>query len=149
MQAASPSDVAFDPAAHGWTHEPEDGFLGLVGPIWMRRDATGTRFGFVADRQHANLLGVVQGGMMMTFADRGLGMLAWEAADGRPSVTLSFDMQFMGPGRIGTFIELSGEAVRRTASFVFMRGLVTSGSDALAVCQGSWKVRFDPPARAV
>lgn len=46
-------------------------------PIWERRDADGMHYGFVADPRHANLLGVVQGGMLMTFADRALGLCAW------------------------------------------------------------------------
>ena len=129
----------FDPGRHGWTHEVEDGFIGLVGPIWSKRLPAGTRYGFLAEARHANLIGVVQGGMIMTFADRGLGIMAWDAAD-RACVTVSFETQFVGAGRIGSFIELSGEVVRRTSGFVFMRGLVTSGDDVLATCQGGWKI---------
>lgn len=132
--------AAVDPAADGWTSEPESGFIGLVGPFWSRPDAGGRRFGFVAEARHANLVGIVQGGMMMTFADRGLGLLALDATGGRPSVTVSFETQFVGAGRIGSFIELCGEVVRATRSLVFLRGLVTSGGDALCACQGSWKI---------
>ena len=128
-----------DPAADGWTSEHEEGFIGLVGPIWSTRVPAGPRYGFRAEARHANLIGVVQGGMIMTFADRGLGIMAWDAAD-RPCVTVSFETQFVGAGRIGSFIELSGEVVRRTSGFVFMRGLVTSGDDMLATCQGGWKI---------
>ena len=138
---------AFDPASAGWTYEPEDGFIGLVGPVWRRRDNGHLRFGFLAQGKHANLVGVVQGGMLMTFADRALGMLAWEAA-GRAVVTIGFDMSFADAGRIGSFIELDGEVVRRTASLVFLRGTLLAGSRVLGTCQGTWKIlRRSEPAR--
>lgn len=112
----------------------------MVGPIWTKKDADDRRrFGFLAEQRHANLVGVVQGGMVMTFADRTLGMLAWEAA-GAPLVTISYEHQFVGPGRIGSFIELEGEIVRATPGLIFMRGLVTSPSGLVASCQGTWKI---------
>ena len=132
-----------DPAADGWSFEPENGFIGLVGPIWSRTAPEGRRFGFVAEARHANLIGIVQGGMIMTFADRALGILAWEAAAGPACVTVSLEVQFVGAGRIGSFIECSGEVVRRTSGLVFMRGLVTSGRAVVASCQGTWKILSD------
>ncbi len=132
-------DKPYDPAADGWTPIPDQGFIELVGPIWTRRDGDRRRFGFLPEPRHANLIGVVQGGMVMTFADRCLGMLAWEAAGG-PAVTLAYEHHFVGPGRIGSFLELSGEVVRMTPGIVFMRGLVTAGSQAVASCQGTWKI---------
>ena len=124
----------------------DDGFIGLVGPFWSRSDETGTRYGFEARPRHANMIGAVQGGMIMTFADRGLGMLALEAAGKRPCVTISFETQFIGTGRIGSFIELSGQVIKATASLVFVRGLVTSGDTVVASCQGTWKL-LKPGAR--
>ena len=131
-----------DLVAQGWTSADEDGFIGLVGPIWQKGEGEGRKFGFLAEPRHANLVGVVQGGMLMTFADRGLGILAWDAA-ARPCVTTSFEMQFVGAGRIGSFVELEGEVVQRTRTMVFMRGLLRSGRRLVASCQGSWKILSD------
>lgn len=128
-----------DLLAQGWTSAEEHGFIGLVGPFWSREEGGGRRFAFVAEPRHANLVGVVQGGMLMTFADRGLGLLAWAAAS-RQSVTTSFEMQFVGVGRIGSLIELEGEVLQCTRSMVFMRGLLRSGGSPVASCQGSWKI---------
>ena len=139
---------SFDAEAAGWVVQREDGFIGLVGPFWSKIHDGRRRFGFLAEERHANLVGIVQGGMLMTFADRGLGIMAWEAAAGRPSVTASFEMQFVGAGRIGGFIELEGEVLRRTASLVFMRGLVWAGRGLVASCQGSWKILSERRAGA-
>lgn len=134
----------FDPAAHGWSYEPEDGFIGLVGPIWSRRRPDGPRFGVLAEPRHANLVGIVQGGMIMTFGDRALGIMAFEAAGHRPCVTISYETQFVGAGRIGSFLEITGEIVRVTSSLVFMRGLIASGETVVASCQGAWKILAEP-----
>ncbi len=136
-----------DPQREGWSPHADEGFIEHVGPIWERRDADGTRYGFVAHPKHANLLGVVQGGMLMTFADRALGLRAWEAAEGAPCVTIQFEMQFLSSARIGEFIELRPEVVRHTASLVFLRGVLTADSRSVAAASGIWKrVRRTPPS---
>jgi hypothetical protein len=57
-------------------------------------------------------------------------------------------MSFADSGRIGSFIELDGEVVRRTASLVFLRGTLLAGKRVLGTCQGTWKIlRRSEPAR--
>ena len=69
----------------GWKKRDDDGFVGLVGPFWARSGPSGEMLhGFLAEDRHVNLLGVVQGGMLMTFADRALGLAAWHAAGDKP-----------------------------------------------------------------
>jgi len=135
-----------DPAQQGWSTHADEGFIEHVGPIWERRDAGELRYGFVADPKHANLLGVVQGGMLMTFGDRALGLRAWEAAGGAPCVTVQFDMLFLSSGRIGEFIELEPELVRQTSSLLFLRGVLTAGSRSVAAASGIWKRVSRAPA---
>ncbi len=132
--------MTIDPAREGWSIHRDEGFIDHVGPIWELADAESTRYGFVAQRKHANLLGVVQGGMLMTFADRALGLRAWEAAGGTPCVTVQFDMQFLSATRIGEFVELRPEVVRRTASLVFLRGMLAADSRTVASASGIWKL---------
>ncbi|HEY0879255.1 MAG TPA: PaaI family thioesterase [Zeimonas sp.] len=145
----SPEESApqpIDPAREGWSIHVDEGFIDHVGPIWEIREAAATRYGFVAERKHANLLGVVQGGMLMTFADRALGLEAWNAADGVPCVTIQFDMQFLSSARIGEFVELRPEVVRRTASLVFLRGVLTAKARPIAAASGVWKRLTRAPA---
>jgi acyl-coenzyme A thioesterase PaaI-like protein len=127
----------FDPAAHGWTLQSDDGFVGLVGPFW--RDAAG-RHGFAAEPRHANLIGVVQGGMIMTFADRALGLSAMQAVGDRACATVQFNMQFVAGVAIGAFVEIDVRVVRSTRSLVFMDATVLSAGRAVATAHGVWKV---------
>jgi acyl-coenzyme A thioesterase PaaI-like protein len=83
---------------------------------------------------------VVQGGMLMTFADRALGRNAWKAAGDRPVATIQFGMQFISAGRIGEFFEIRPEVVRRTSSLVFMRGELVAGLRVVATAAGIWKI---------
>lgn len=132
-------EPTFDPAADGWLPLPDNGFVAMVGPIWTKVEDGRRRFGFLAEPRHGNLVGVVQGGMVMTFGDRALGMLALEKVGG-PVVTISYEHQFVGPGRIGSFLRLEGEVVRATASLVFLRGLISCPAGTVASCQGTWKI---------
>ena len=131
--------AAFDPAVAGWAIFPDTGFIDWVGPLWTRRDGDAA-FGFRAEPKHANLIGVVQGGMLMTFGDRALGIAAWEAARNQACVTIQFDMQFISSARIGEFVEVRPELVRCTRSLVFLRGMLTTGSRVVATANGVWKI---------
>jgi acyl-coenzyme A thioesterase PaaI-like protein len=136
----------FDPAKAGWERLPDAGFLDLVGPLWRKRDEHGLAFGFRAEPKHANLINVVQGGMLMTFGDRALGIGAWEAAQTKVCVTIQFDMQFIGAGEIGDFIEIRPEVIRTTKSLVFLRGMLVVGDRVVASANGVWKI-LDRPQR--
>jgi acyl-coenzyme A thioesterase PaaI-like protein len=140
--AAPQAETALSPdlAAGGWKPVKDDGFIGLVGPIYRQDRGERWAFAFRAAGKHANLRGVVQGGMLMTFADRALGRNAWKAAGDRPVATIDFNMQFVTAGQLGEVIEVEPEVVRRTASLVFMRGTLTAGGRVVATCAGVWKI---------
>ncbi|MGT2487590.1 PaaI family thioesterase [Methylobacterium oryzae CBMB20] len=129
---------AHDPAADGWTLVEDKGFIAHVGPLHVR-GADGA-YAFRADQKHANLIGVVHGGMLMSFADRALGETAMRAADGANCVTIQLEMKFIDVGRLGDWIEIRPQVVKRTGSLVFMRGDVRDGTRLLASADGVWKI---------
>ncbi|GLK80521.1 PaaI family thioesterase [Methylopila turkensis] len=130
-----------DPLAQGWERFPDEGFIDLVGPIFTRRaDGPLRSFGFVAERKHANLIGVVHGGMLMTLADRALGVSAWDAAGSKPSVTIQFDMQFLSSAKMGDFVSVAPEVVRLTRTLVFMKGSLQVDDRLVAAASGIWKI---------
>ena len=130
----------FDPAADGWEPVDDTGFLGLVGPTWRRLRDDRLEFAFRAEPKHANLRNVVQGGMLMTFADRALGRNSWRAAGEKPVATVEFNMQFVTAGKIGEVFEIRPEIVRKTSSLVFIRGDVVCGTRTVATATGIWKI---------
>ena len=86
----------------GWEKVEDDGFIGHVGPFWRKDDGKGGEIiGFIADDYHRNINGVVQGGMLMTLADRGMGRQVRHANGGKPVATVNFSYDFIGAGQIG------------------------------------------------
>ena len=102
--AAVTDKPAFDPAADGWEPYTDEGFVGLVGPFWSRPEGDSFRYAFMAAPKHHNRRGVVQGGMLMTFADRSMGMTCWYANERQPQATVQLDMHFIDAVQIGEFV---------------------------------------------
>lgn len=128
----------------GWELFEGAGFLDLVGPLYVRPCGGGLRaFAFRAEQKHANLIGIVHGGMLMTLADRALGVAAWDKA-GKPCVTIQFDMQFLSAVAMGELAEMTPEIVRATRSLVFVRGMLMVGDRAAASATGVWKMLEKP-----
>jgi acyl-coenzyme A thioesterase PaaI-like protein len=133
--------AAFDPAAAGWQPYGHDdtGFIGLVGPFWSRPNGDSFRYAFMAQDKHHNRRGVVQGGMLMTFADRSMGMTCWYANEKQPQATVQLDMHFIDAVQVGEFVECRAKVVRRTRSLVFMESELVAGARVVATAKGVWK----------
>ncbi len=125
-----------DPLASGWQLVEDEGFMATVGPIYARDGI----YAFRAEQKHANLVGVVHGGMLMSFADRAMGIAAIAAADGASCVTIQLDMKFLAAGTLGRWLTAHSTVVRRTGSMVFMRGEVRDGDRLIATGDGVWKI---------
>ena len=117
----------------------DDGFIGLVGPFWTRVAGGNHLYAFMALPKHHNRRGVVQGGMLMTFADRSMGMTCWYANERRPQATVQLDVHFIDAVQIGEFVEARCTVVRRTRSLVFMSAELLVGTRVVATANGVWK----------
>lgn len=136
---AHPPAATFDPAAAGWEPYRDEGFIGLVGPFWTRVSGDTHLYAFKAESKHHNRRGVVQGGMLMTFADRSMGMTCWYANERQPQATVQLDMHFIDAVQVGEFVEAKCTVVRRTRSLVFMAGELVIGDRIVATAKGVWK----------
>ena len=132
--------AGFDPAAEGWKLLPERGFPQVVGSFWSKKFEHGYRFGFVAEPRHANVGGVVHGGMLVTFVDDLLGATVWFAVKQRPVTTVQLNTRFISPARPGDFVTLVPEIQRVTKSVVFVRGEVFVGDRLVLSADGVWKI---------
>jgi acyl-coenzyme A thioesterase PaaI-like protein len=134
----------FDPAADGWEAYSDDGFIGLVGPFWSKPKAGAApddapRFGFLVEPKHHNRRNVLQGGMLMTFADRSMGMTCWYANGRQPQATVHLDVHFVDAVQIGEFVEAHCKVVRRTRSLIFMSAELMAGERVVGTASGVWK----------
>jgi acyl-coenzyme A thioesterase PaaI-like protein len=134
---------AFDPAAHGWEHFKRDGFITVVGPIWARPTTSpeeAPQLAFLAAPKHHNRRNVVQGGMLMTFADLSMGVAAWHANGKQPQATVQLDVHFVDAVDIGEFVEAHCKVTRRTRSLVFVSAELMVGDRVVCTANGVWKI---------
>ena len=120
---------AFDPAAHGWRALPAAAMPGSLGVPWAKKVDGRWLYGLLTGPEHTNPNGVVHGGVLMAFADHGLSMIAWEAAERAPCTTIQLNTHFLDAIRPGEFLELQGEVTRRTRGLVFVRGRIVGHHD--------------------
>ncbi|UHS58627.1 PaaI family thioesterase [Agrobacterium vaccinii] len=122
-----------------WSALEDDGFINLVGPIEACNENP-FRYRFHAERKHKNRAGFVQGGMLMTFADRAMGTAARSHAPDRRQSTVQFDMQFMRAVRLGEVVEIRCEVLKETRTLIFLDGKLTVAGEIVAAARGVWKI---------
>ena len=143
VNTIGPTDAELEAA--GWIKIDDKGFLGLVGPLWRRAEPDG-RYCFVSEPRHENKNGFVQGGMIMTFADRSLGNTVRLEGHGRPQATVQLDVRFMEGTPIGALVEAKCHVKRRTGSLAFVDAEIFVGSRVTATATGIWKIMSAPKA---
>ena len=115
----------------GWQCYPGgDPFEDLAGPFYYRVSEDGAPVcAFRAEKKHLNGGGFLHGGLVMTFADFSLFVIARDVIDGSRTVTATFNGELVGTAREGDFVECRGEVVKAGRSMVFVRGLITCGDE--------------------
>ena len=124
----------------GWTVVETSGFLHLIGPLWQRQVDGEHEYALVAQDKHHNRRGLVQGGVLMTFADRTCGMSA-RYVSGKPTLaTVQFDTHFVEAGKIGETLVSKPRVVRATRSLIFITTEVTVDKRCIAMASGVFKI---------
>jgi uncharacterized protein (TIGR00369 family) len=139
----------YDPLANGWRALPGAAMPGDLGVPWAKRLDGQWFYRLLTDSRHANPNGVVHGGVLMAFADHGLSLLAWEAAERANCTTIQLNTHFLDAIKPGEFIELRSEVTRRTRGLVFVRGIIVAHADGtytgenireVGAIDGIWRV---------
>ena len=126
--------------AAGWTIVETTGFLHLIGPLWQRLVDGEHEYALATQDKHHNRRGLVQGGVLMTFADRTCGMTA-RYASGRPTLaTVQLDTHFVEAGKIGEVLISRPRVVRSTRSLIFITTEVTVEKRVIAMANGVFKI---------
>ena len=124
----------------GWKIVETSGFLHLIGPLWERLVDGKLEFALVTEDKHHNRRGLVQGGVLMTFADRTCGMTARHVS-GKPTLaTVQLDTHFVESGKIGEVLISKPHVVRSTRSLIFITTEVTVDKRCIAMASGVFKI---------
>ncbi|HYN62872.1 MAG TPA: PaaI family thioesterase [Rubrivivax sp.] len=120
-----------------------DGFIGVNGPLYMKRLQPGVQLGFRVEPRHCNPMGICHGGMMATFCDMLLPISAHYLSGDlakRFLPTISLQVDFLGPTPLGSWVQGEAQLLRATRSMVFMQGLVTADGTHVARVSGIFKI---------
>jgi len=135
-----PDKAAAKLKSDGWTILETSGFLHLIGPLWHRLVNGHHEYALVTEDKHHNRRGLVQGGVLMTFADRTCGMTARHVS-GRPTLaTVQLDTHFVEAGKIGEVLISRPRVVRSTRSLIFITTEVTVEKRVIAMANGVFKI---------
>lgn len=97
------------------------GFAEANGPWFEKLEGGRLIRGFMPEKRHANSLGIVHGGMLAAFLDSAMGTAVFHTLD-RRAVTLRLTLDFLGPGRIGDWLQAEGEVVSHDENVAQVRG---------------------------
>ena len=126
--------------SEGWKIVETSGFLHLIGPLWQRVVDGELEFALITEDKHHNRRGLVQGGVLMTFADRTCGITARHVS-GKPTMaTVQLDTHFVESGKIGEVLISKPHVVRTTRSLVFITTEVTVDKRCIAMASGVFKI---------
>jgi len=130
----------FNPEEAGWKACRTEGFYSTVGTLWTKKKAETWEYGLQLESRHENPLGIAHGGVLVTFMDQAVSMIAWSEADRMPSATVQLDSHFLAPAKAGDFVVARVEVTRKSASLIFLRGTLSVEERAIMTAQGLMKI---------
>lgn len=105
---------------------PRNPFIEANGPLYGRMDGDRFVLGFLCERKHCNPMMACHGGMLATLADMLL-LLGTNIQTqlGQFLLTVSLDIDFVGPVMEGDWLEGRAEVLRAGKSVIFTEGRMT------------------------
>lgn len=138
--------TADDLRAQGWHMVEGTGFISHIGPLWERTVDGNYEYALLTEDKHHNRRNVVQGGVVMTIADRTCGMTARYVTGHPAMVTVQFDTQFIDAAKIGELMISRPRVVRATRSLIFMHTEITAADRCIATASGVFRIFSERPA---
>lgn len=123
-----------DKVPEGWKAVRIGGFMGKIGPLLRSTQIDEKNiYGLQTTDDHKNHIGLIHGGVLTSLLDQVVALVAWNAADRQPTVTVQMDTQFLGSARSGDFLKARANIRHSTRSLVFVDAEI-SCSDGLVAC---------------
>ncbi|SMX44490.1 Thioesterase superfamily protein [Actibacterium lipolyticum] len=115
--------------------------MALIGPL-LRSTKMEERntYGLQTTEQHKNHIGLVHGGVLTSLMDQVLAIVAWNAADRQPTVTVQMDTRFLGAAKAGDFLEARASIRHATRSLIFIDAAISSVKGPVASASAIMKI---------
>ncbi|MEL3891293.1 PaaI family thioesterase [Ferrovibrio sp. MS7] len=122
----------------------KSGFVGLIGPFYLRRNGDEFVYGFKTVEHHGNVNGVMHGGVLFAFADTICGQYII-ANLGRVCATVSMTSNFFSSANPGAWVEARPRIVKATRSLCYLTVELTAGDTPVYNANAIFKL-FGPAA---
>tara|TARA_B100001063_G_scaffold106749_1_gene99658 strand:+ start:210 stop:611 length:402 start_codon:yes stop_codon:yes gene_type:complete len=117
------------------------GFMKHNGGV-MFRNISDSEFEFKStiNENHLNSAGITHGGYLSALIDAGSGTAAHRSADNLPCVTISLDLKFIGPSKVGDEISGYVRILKKTKTLVFLSCELSCNKKIITSAMGVWKI---------
>ena len=117
------------------------GFMKHNGGL-LFREISRNEFEFKATikENHLNAAGITHGGFIAAFVDAGAGTAAHRVADQNPCVTISLELKFISPVKLGQELVGKTKIQKKTKSLIFLTCELTVANKIVATASGVWKI---------
>ena len=89
---------------------------------------------------HLNAAGITHGGFIAALVDAGAGTAAHRVAEKNPCVTISLELKFISPARLGQELIGKTKIQKKTRSMVFLTCEMFADNKIVATASGVWKI---------
>ena len=89
---------------------------------------------------HLNAAGITHGGFIAAVVDAGAGTAAHRTAGKEPCVTISLELKFISPVKLGQELIGTTKIQKKTKSMVFLTCELKTSDKIVATASGVWKI---------
>ena len=89
---------------------------------------------------HLNAAGITHGGFICAVVDSGAGTAAHRSAGNSPCVTISLELKFISPVKLGQELIGTTKIQKKTKSMVFLTCELKTSDKIVATASGVWKM---------
>ncbi|MEC7761830.1 MAG: PaaI family thioesterase [Pseudomonadota bacterium] len=131
-------------APEGYDAFDEEGtFIGVLGPVYLKRLGDRTVTYLELDERHTNPMGVAHGGLLMTLLDITLGSTAGAKIDHVGVYpTIQLNCNFLRGAKLGDVVEGRAEVTRLSRTLAFVSGQLEVGGQPIATATAVFR---NPP----
>ena len=104
------------------------------------------QFKTIITKNHLNAAGITHGGFISALVDAGAGTAAHRTADDSPCVTISLELKFISPVKLGQELIGTAKIQKKTKSMIFLTCELKSLNKITATASGVWKILKLPGA---
>lgn len=133
----------------GFAPHTVSAFAASVGPLFRRFEDGVPVLGVRTEARHANMMGAVHGGLVLTLADTALGSYIRSLVGEGRAVTVDMHATFLRGARIGQWVEARPSLERLGRQMAFATATVVANGTEIARVSGSFFIRRPREVRDV